>query len=161
VTLAIDEESLLVQVEGRATLAEVEGALGFAGLTLDVAGAKGSRETVAAWLAAGADGARDAWLDPADHLLAGLDLRLHDGRVIVVRPAPRRAVGPDLVTLVVGMRERFGRVERAWLRVHRVGVRRADVGSLEGDRDPVLSPGESALLDAIEAALRSPDAHAS
>ena len=36
--------------------------------------------TVADWLARGAPGAPTAFLDPADHLVAGLTARLADGR---------------------------------------------------------------------------------
>jgi alkyldihydroxyacetonephosphate synthase len=149
VSVTLDRESLLVCVDGGTTLAEVESALAASGMTLDVAGAKDARDAVATWLASGARGARDAWLDPADHLLAGLDFRLHDGREIHVRPAPRRAVGPDLVALVVGTGERFGKVVRAWLRVHHLGVKRPSAGRLAVDLDPALSPEEDRLLEAM------------
>ena len=152
-SLWFDEKSLLVRVDGSMTLAEVEGVLARSGMTLDVEGAEGSRETVATWLASGARGARDPWLDPADHLVAGLDLLLHDGLEIVVRPAPRRAVGPDLIALVVGMGERFGKVERAWLRVHPARITRPSVGKLSVERDPLLLPDEARLLEAIATEL--------
>jgi alkyldihydroxyacetonephosphate synthase len=152
-SLWLDEKSLLARIDGSMTLAEVEGALAPSGMTLDVPGAETSPETVAAWLAGGARGARDAWLDPADHLVAGLDLRLHDGRRIVVRPAPRRAVGPDLIALVVGMGERFGKVEQAWVRVHPVGVKRPSVGPVAVELDPAVSEEEARLLDAMTAQL--------
>ncbi len=147
--LVLDETSLLAQVDGTMTLADVEAAISISGLTLDVEGAASSEENVAAWLASGARGARDAWLDPADHLVAGLDVRLNDGRSLSIRPAPRRAVGPDLIALVVGMQERFGKVERAWLRVHRKGVKRPDVGALHVELDPALAEDEARLLGAI------------
>jgi len=152
-TLLLDRKSLLVRVDGGTTLAAVEAELESSGLTLDVRGAKASEETVAAWLAGGARGARSAWLDPADHLLAGMDVRLHDGRAIEVRPAPRRAVGPDLVALIVGMGERYAKVERAWLRVHASGVSRPDLGELAVDLDPPLDPAEARLMDAIALAV--------
>ena len=72
-TLVLDASSHLAQVDGAMTLGDAETALERSGMTLDVRDAKHSRETVAAWLASGAPGARDAWLDPADHLVAGLD----------------------------------------------------------------------------------------
>jgi alkyldihydroxyacetonephosphate synthase len=157
-TLALDEKSLLARVDGGATLAEIESALATSGMTLDVEGATDSRETIAAWLASGAHGARDAWLDPADHLVAGLEVKLHDGRSLVVRPAPRRAVGPDLIALIVGMGERYGKVASAWLRVHPKGAKRPDVGRLLVDLDPPLSPEEAGLLATIasELELRKP-----
>jgi len=153
--LDLDATSLLARVPGSMTLGSVEQALSASGMTLDVEGAIGSPRTVADWLASGAPGARDAWLDPADHLVAGLELRLHDGRVVRVRPAPRRAVGPDLIALACGMGERFGRVQSAWLRVHRVSDARPSIGELRVDRDPALSLEESRLLEAIEVELRA------
>jgi alkyldihydroxyacetonephosphate synthase len=147
--LLVDVPSLLVQAPGTMPLAEAERELLASSLTLDVRGATESRETVAEWLASGAEGARDAWLDPADHLVAGLEMILRDGRSVHVRPAPRRAVGPDLVSLVMGMGERFAKIESAWLRVHRTGIPRPSHGALAIELDPPLEPGESHLLEAI------------
>ena len=152
-SILLDRESLLVEVEGGETLGHLEAYLASSELTLDVEGATSPNDTVASWLARGARGARDAWLDPADHLLAGLEMRLHDGTHVAIRPAPRRAVGPDLVSLVVGMQERYATVERAWLRVQRVGVKRPDHGRLGVDLDPPLEAGETRLLGAIAKSL--------
>jgi alkyldihydroxyacetonephosphate synthase len=158
--LTVDQKSLLVNVDGRTTLGELEASLAPLGLTLDVAldiaGAKAAEESVASWLAAGARGAREAWLDPADHLVAGCEVRLHDGSRLEVRPAPRRAVGPDLIALVVGMNERFAKVERACLRVHPVGVKRPNLGSLAVEPNPEVSPEEARLLDAMASRLARP-----
>jgi alkyldihydroxyacetonephosphate synthase len=152
-SVTIDRESLLAEVDGSLTLARVEAELASHAITLDIEGARGANETIASWLARGAQGARDTWLDPADHLVAGLELRLHDGTRVSIRPAPRRAVGPDLMALVVGMGERYAKVERAWLRIHRVGVRRPDVGRLAIDLDPPLQPGETRLLETLATCL--------
>jgi alkyldihydroxyacetonephosphate synthase len=154
VSITIDRDSLLVEVDGALTLGRVEAHLISSGLTLDVQGAKDSNETIASWLARGARGAREVWLDPADHLVAGLEMRLHDGTHVAIRPAPRRAVGPDLVALVLGMEERYAKIERVWLRVHRVGVKRPDLGKLAVDLDPPLGAGETRLLEAISESLR-------
>jgi alkyldihydroxyacetonephosphate synthase len=153
VSLFLDKTSLLARVDGTMTLREVEETLATSGFTLDVAGAAASTERVADWLASGARGARDAWLDPADHLVAGLDARLLDGRPLVVRPAPRRSVGPDLIAMVVGMGGRFATVERAWLRIHPVNVARANVGALVADRNPKVTAEETRLLDLTRTAL--------
>lgn len=155
-SLFLDKASLLARVDGAMTLREVEASLAPSGFTLDVEGAADSSERVADWLAAGARGARDAWLDPADHLIAGLDARLRDGRALVVLPAPRQSVGPDLIAMVVGMEGRFATLERAWLRVHPAGVTRPNVGTLVGDRNPALTREEKALLDLTRAALEEP-----
>ena len=112
-TPTVDTASQLVHARGDATLVEVERALAAAGLTLGIdpaaAGAPPLGETtVAAWIAAGAPGAPDAWLDPVDHLVAGFTARLASGADLAVRPAPRRAVGPDLFALFHGAGERAG-----------------------------------------------------
>lgn len=146
--VVVDRESLLACVEGAATLDEVERELRAQGLTLD-ATIPSPAPTLAEWLARGAPGARDRWLDPADQLLAGLDATLKDGRGLSIRPAPRRAVGPDLTALLVGAGERFGRIDRAWMRVHPLGTARFTAPAFACDRDPPLAAGESALLDAI------------
>lgn len=152
-SLFLDKTSLLARVDGEMTLRGVEASLAALGFTLDVEGAADSSESMAEWLASGAKGARDAWLDPADHLVAGLDARLADGRLLVVRPTPRRSVGPDLIAIVVGMAGRFATVERAWLRIHPVGVARPSVGTLVGERSPPVTEGEARLLDLTRAAL--------
>ena len=89
---------------------------------------------------------------------------LANGDPLEVRPAPRRAVGPDLAALVVGARGRFATVTGAWLRVHvrgpgegRDGGGGGDGGrAVRGRTDPFLHGGdppvtadEEALLAAI------------
>ena len=147
----LDRESLLACIDGAADVASAERRLLAEGLTLD-AKLPSSPLSLADWLARGAPGTRDAWLDPADQLLAGLDATLHGGRAISIRPAPRRAVGPDLTALLVGAGGRVGRVDRAWMRVHRKEVPRP-ANPFEHDRDPIVSKGEQALLDAMSKAL--------
>jgi alkyldihydroxyacetonephosphate synthase len=164
--LHLDRESLLARIDTRTDLALAESELRGSGLTLDITdlditGQSSSASpappapsmALGAWLAGGAPGARDRWLDPADQLLAGLDATLADGRSLVVRPAPRRAVGPDLTALFVGAGDRFGRIESAWMRVHRRDVTRPTAPAFEHDRDPPLSDGEQSLLDAIARSL--------
>ncbi len=116
----IDRESLLVGVEGSVDLFSLERSLNDAGLTLSVDMPSQSL-LVSLWLARGAPGSRDRWLDPVDHLVAGLDATFADGRThhIALRPSPRRAGrsrrhgAPHRWT-----GGRFGRIDRAWLRVH-------------------------------------------
>ena len=149
----IDRPSLLAEVSATTTLGACEDALRESGLTLDLAAL--DRDTpIGTWLARGAVGARDPWSDPADHLVAGLEATMHDGTKLSIRPTPRRAVGPDLIALVVGMSDRYARIERAWLRVHDVHADRARVHPLVADRNPPVTDDESKLLDAIDRALR-------
>jgi alkyldihydroxyacetonephosphate synthase len=150
----LDRASLLVEVDAGTTLGTCEAALRAEGLTLGLEAADEAL-AVGPWLARGAPGARDPWTDPADHLVAGLTATLHDGRTLSVRPAPRRAVGPDLIALVVGMEERYARVERAWLRVHLVNAARAHAHALVGERNPPLTEGERVVLEAIGRVMRA------
>ncbi len=149
--ITVDRDSLLASIGGTRKLDEVERELRTQGLTLD-ASIPSPAPTLAQWLALGAPGARDRWLDPVDQLLAGLDATLKDGRKLSIRPAPRRAVGPDLTALFVGAGDRFGRIDRAWMRVHTLGVPRPTSPAFVCDRDPPLTVGESYLLDAISRA---------
>jgi alkyldihydroxyacetonephosphate synthase len=151
--LTLDRASLLACIEGGTDLATAERLLADVGLTLGVTQPSSSALSFAEWLARGAPGVRDRWLDPVDQLLAGLDATLPDGRALSIRPAPRRAVGPDLTALFVGGKGRFGRIDRAWMRVHEREAERPSAPAFHLDRDPPLSNGERALLDAIARSL--------
>jgi alkyldihydroxyacetonephosphate synthase len=148
----LDRESLLACIDATTDLAAAERELNDDGLSLDL-GAAFPSGPLGDWLAGGAPGARDRWLDPVDQLLAGLEASLPDGRRLVIHPAPRRAVGPDLTALFVGAGGRFGRIDRAWMRVHRRDATRPTAPAFELDRDPPLSDGEQALLVAIRRAI--------
>jgi alkyldihydroxyacetonephosphate synthase len=148
--LELDRESLLVHERADAGLADVETAVSREGLTLDVR--DGYAGPIGAWLAEGAPGARTAWLDPADHLVAGFTAVLPGRPAITIRPAPRRAVGPDLLALVLGIRAPLLSLESVWLRVHRVGVVRPMCEAFDDDDEP-LNDDERALYAAIKDAL--------
>jgi alkyldihydroxyacetonephosphate synthase len=152
--IVLDRTSLLADVAGDVPVAELEAWLAARELTLGVTGANVMDATLATWIAEGAEGSRDAWLDPADHLVAGFVARFLDGSEVVVRPAPRRSVGPDLFALVVGGRDRFASLSRVWIRVHELGGARAETAPFRGDRSPALNSGEERILERIHDALR-------
>jgi alkyldihydroxyacetonephosphate synthase len=150
--ITIDTVSLLVDVSGAHTLDDLETELSASGFTLALTEVE-PHATVADWLAKGAPGARSAFMDPVDHLVAGLSATLASGRKLVVRPCPRRAVGPDLIALLVGTQGQLGRVDRAWLRIHpRVG-RRPTLPAPHVDLDPPVTEGEARLFEAIRREL--------
>jgi len=151
--MVLDTQSLLADVDGTVPLCEVERWLIAQGLTLNVIGANATDAAIGTWIADGARGARDAWLDPADHLVAGFTASFHHGSEVVVRPAPRRAVGPDLFALLSGARGRFATLTRVWVRVHELGASRASTAPFHGERDASVSDGESVLALRLEAAL--------
>lgn len=155
-TMRLDDISLLLEVDGRETIADVEDLLTSKGLTLgfDVS-AETAAMSVAEWIARGSPGAKSPFADPADHVLAGLTGTLGD-RTIDIRPGPRRAVGPDLVALFSGTGDRLGRVTKAWLRAHRREAARPQMDLPRIDLDPPMNEGESRLVDAIRAAMFTP-----
>ena len=112
--LGMDDTSHLVHVEGGVLIPTLEVELRRRSLTLGIEGTL-PEEPVGAWLAAGALGARDHDDDPVDQLVAGLEAVLPDARHLDIRPAPRRAVGPDLVGAFIGARGRLGIVTGAHL----------------------------------------------
>jgi alkyldihydroxyacetonephosphate synthase len=157
VTIAIDRKSLLVQASAETTLGALERSLATTGLTLGLGGALDPRMTVSTYLERGGPGSKSPWSDPADHLVAGLtaiEKKAPSGRAprrLDVRPAPRRAVGPDLISLVVGQGGRFFALQSAWLRVHpknEVKAASAAAAFVAPDEPPV-SDAEERLLAAI------------
>jgi alkyldihydroxyacetonephosphate synthase len=151
--ITIDPVSLLVEVHESQTLDALETELAARGFTLGVALEQAGSATVGDWLAKGAPGAASIFADPADHLVAGLEATLPDGKKLEVRPGPRRAVGPDLTALLVGMHRRLGTIDRAWLRIHRRDARRQSLPLPGGDLDPPVTADEARLIDAIQREL--------
>ena len=156
--MSLDRVSMLAEVAADTSLSELEAWLGREGLTLGVLAANVTPASLGDWLADGAHGAPDAWLDPADHLLAGFVARFHRGQHgrldVVVRPAPRRSVGPDLVALLVGARGRFAELSRVWIRVHEIGGARPATAPFTGDRDSPVSAQEAGVFAKLEEVLR-------
>lgn len=151
--LQIDEPSLLARAPGEMRLADVERELGRRGLSLGLSSETEMQTTVRAWLAKGAEGARDRWEDPVDQLVAGLLAELPSGARMEVRPSPRRAVGPDLTALFVGTGERFGKILDATLRVHRLGASPSPACAFSGIRNPEITEGEEALAERFAKAV--------
>ncbi|MEO7109704.1 MAG: FAD-binding protein, partial [Polyangiaceae bacterium] len=120
--LTIDSLSLLAEASGAVTMGEIEREANAQDLTLGID--ESGMETIADFLAYGAHGKFDAWNDPADHLVAGFEATLPNGELLAVRPAPRRAVGPDLFALAFGMEHRVVTITRAWIRLHRRNAER-------------------------------------
>jgi FAD/FMN-containing dehydrogenase len=121
--LAFDDVSRIVHVQAGCPVGTVEAALLGRGLTLGLTTPRAPDLDVGEWLALGAPGARDPDDDPVDQHVAGVELVLPDGQELAIRPAPRRAVGPDLLGAVVGGRGALGVLLGAHLvaRPHRAG----------------------------------------
>ncbi len=121
--LALDERSELVHVQAGRTVQALERFLRVRGRTLGL-GEPPPDEPIASWLARGAPGLRSADDDPVAPRLVGLEAVLPDGRWLRVRPAPRRATGPDVMALFVGTGHRFGVVATVHLPCPRRGAAR-------------------------------------
>jgi alkyldihydroxyacetonephosphate synthase len=147
-TPALDRVSALAELPGNLALADAESFLASQGHSLGIElGAIGPRMNVSEWIGLGMPGTPDRFADPVTTTLAGFSARLRDGRRIAVRPSPRRAVGPDLSALFVGMRGAFGVIERASVLALPAGAPRALPLEFSGEREPELDPSErSALL---------------
>lgn len=146
--ITLDTTSLLVVVSADVTVAELEASLVRAHYTLCLTGAPPD-ETVGAWLASGARGARSPWDDPADHLVAGFQAKHRGtGEDLDVRAAPRKSVGPDLLALVLGMRERYFVLTQASLRIFPDGARPV-VAPFAAPADGPVSAEETALMGRI------------
>ncbi|MEZ4254540.1 MAG: FAD-binding protein [Polyangiales bacterium] len=112
--IAVDRESLLAHVRGDVSLRGVEAELQTAGLTLGAA-IPSAEMTVREWVESGCPGARDVSADPTDQWIAGLRATLPNGEKLEIRPAPRKAVGPDWTRAFIGSRGRLGVLDEAWL----------------------------------------------
>jgi alkyldihydroxyacetonephosphate synthase len=150
----VDRVSMLVHAAGVATLGEIERVAEAHGFTLglgpDAPGLDAT--TVSGWIAGGARGAPDPWLDPVDHTVAGLTARLASGAEIEVRPAPRRAVGPDLFALFLGTEGKVGEVTSAHLRVFSRELARPLATGVP--RDPAVGSEERLWMNRVWAACR-------
>jgi alkyldihydroxyacetonephosphate synthase len=153
-TPVLDRASQLVHAAGSATLASIEGAVAPDALTLGLApdAPPLADTTLAAWIARGAPGAPDPWLDPVDHLVAGFTARLASGAELEVRPSPRRAVGPDLFALFLGTSERVGTITSAHLRAR--GPDHARPAATRIERDPPVNELERVIFDRVLDAAR-------
>ena len=141
----LDATSRTVSVSGKHTLAQVDATLAGHGLSLGLtAAAPDGATTVDAWLAAGAPGAPDPWLDPVDHLVAGYSAVLPSGAVLRIRPCPRRAVGPDLLSLFFGHGGRCGQIHTAHLRARGRGAAPLDTPL---ERNPPVGAREQEWID--------------
>ena len=149
----VDRESLLASIERHGASAAPSARLARDGLTLSLDGRRrarrrsrrGSRAALRARATAGS-------IRPTSSSPASMP-RSPTARWSI-RPAPRRAVGPDLSALFVGAGGRFGRIDRAWMRVHRRDATRPTAPRFDVDRDPPCptasarcSTGSRALFD--------------
>lgn len=109
--------------------------------------------SVSDWIGLGMPGLGDRFDDPVSPRLPGYSAALHSGLRFELRPSPRRAIGPDLSTLFLGMRGRFGHIESASLFAPRLAAPRPEPLHYTGPRTAPLDPAETSALEALERTL--------
>ena len=150
-----DVDSCLAEVSATLTLAEAEAFVALRGHTLGLDFSQlNPSVSIAAWLGQGMPGSADHYADPVATPLAGYHARLHDGRRIRIRSAPRRAVGPDLAALFVGMNGAFGQIERAALVALPIGAPTPARLPFDAEREPALEPSERLAIAGLQAVLK-------
>jgi alkyldihydroxyacetonephosphate synthase len=154
---AFDAESCLVEFPGELSLLGAEAFVRARGHTLglELAGI-GAETSVDGWIARGMRGLPDRYADPVSTPLAGFSALLPDGRRIRIGPAPRRAVGPDLSALFIGMRGAFGKLERVALVALPIGAVSPAPLPFDKQREPPLEPSEERAIAGLQAALNAP-----
>ena len=148
----LDEISQLLDVDARQSLAAVEAVLERANLTLGLGDDAPWSGSVADWIALGFPSAPDPWSDPVRSRVAGFEARVN-GVHARIRATPRRATGPDLLSLFAGARGLVGVVERAQLAVTKRGAPAARAESFHWDRDPALTVAEQRAFELAARAL--------
>ncbi len=155
-TPLLDVESALVELPASWRLNEAEAWLAARGRTLRVTpealAAHGER-SVNDWLGAGMPGLPDGLSDPVAPRLAGLTATLPNGRRFRQRGAPRRAVGPDLSSLFLGLAGEFGRVEAVTLPAPPSTAPSARPLPFSGERNPRMEADEAGAWAALSAAF--------
>ena len=128
--VAVDDDSLTVEVLAGTFGPDYEAALDAHGLTGGHFPQSMDISTVGGWLACRGAGQYSTRYGKIEDIVSGLEVVLANGSVIRTGGAPKAAVGPDLTQLFVGSEGTFGIITKAWLRVHPVAPaeRRAAFG---------------------------------
>ena len=105
---------------------------------------------MAEWIAEGAPGASDPWLDPVSQNVAGYSATLHNGCRLEVPPCPRRSVGPDLFALLFGMKGRIGKVDGVYFQARKSP---APTLNTKLERNPTIASDEAARIEEVCVAL--------
>ncbi|MFZ1743623.1 MAG: FAD-binding oxidoreductase [Pontixanthobacter sp.] len=76
--------------------------------------------TVGGWAACRGGGQATSRYGKIEDMITGIEVVLPDGRIIRVKPAPRRAVGPSITDLFVGSEGTLGVITEVTLRIWRM-----------------------------------------
>jgi alkyldihydroxyacetonephosphate synthase len=122
--LDLDEVSMIAHAQAGILGVELEERLNARGLSLGHVPTSTTTSTLGGWLSTRSVGLLSSRYGRIDELCLGLTVVLADGQVIHTRVAPRRAVGPDLIQLLVGAEGTLGVITAAHLRLHRLPLHR-------------------------------------
>jgi alkyldihydroxyacetonephosphate synthase len=146
----VDARSGIATFRAETPLREVETAAQRAGLSLGLVG-EVPATTLASFVAAGLPGSPDPWADPVRGAVCGIEARTVAGGFRYL-PAPRRAVGPNLMALCVGAQGALAEIEAASLPLVRVGARRPNAAVASASE---LAADEAAAWSVLVAAFRA------
>lgn len=122
--LDLDEESMTVHAQAGIVGVELEERLNARGYSLGHVPTSMSNATLGGWLSTRSAGLLSSRYGRITDLCLGATAVLADGRVVHTRLAPRRAVGPDLLQLLLGSEGTLGVIGSAHLRLHRLPLHR-------------------------------------
>jgi alkyldihydroxyacetonephosphate synthase len=142
----LDEVSGLVTVEPGVIGQNLEEWLGARGWTLGHFPSSITVSSVGGFAAARSAGQSSTKYGKFESMVAGLTAVLPDGTVVVRRPQPASAAGPDLVGVLLGSEGTLGVITQLVVRVHPA----PEAIALRGYRLPSFGAG----LDAVRAVLR-------
>jgi alkyldihydroxyacetonephosphate synthase len=151
---SLDETSRLADVDARLSLGAVESLLSSSGLSLGLDASADWSSSIADWVARGFPGAMDSWSDPVATRVTGFEATA-GGVQARVRSAPRRATGPDLLSLFAGAQRAVGEVLRVTLAVTPRGAPSARSQPFRWERDPAPNYAEARAFERLSRSLRS------
>ncbi len=154
--LSVDRISLLAEFDASISVDEAQNLLYREGLCLGLEQAFDTSISLDAWAGSGLLGLRDPFADPVEQRIAGWEARLHSGIDLHARPVPRRATGPDLLSLFLGAHGECGHFRRLCLRVYPSAEASRGQGRAHAfvwDRNPQLLGSERALWERLKRAL--------
>ncbi|WP_162409483.1 FAD-binding oxidoreductase [Acuticoccus sediminis] len=115
--LEIDTENNLVRVEAGMNGGAFEEALNAKGYTSGHLPQSLTISTVGGWAACRGGGQESSRYGKIENIVVGLKAVLPDGRVLEIRPLPKRATGPSILDLIVGSEGTLAVITELTLRI--------------------------------------------
>lgn len=115
--LAIDEESMVANVQAGKNGRELEADLNDRGLMFPHYPASAEWATVGGYIAARGSGVLSTRHGKIEDLVVSLSVAMPDGSMIETLPVPRHAVGPDIGPLIIGSEGTLGIITSATLQL--------------------------------------------